>query len=1380
MVIYNLRKPKRCILVWIFLTTLIMIPSGLHAQFKHISLKDGLSQSQIFTILQDKNGFIWFGTLDGLNKYDGYKFKIYKRQSKLSNTLSDNNILSLCEGNSGIIWIGTEGGGLNRFNPAKDEFKSYRHDANNAFSLSHDFIQVIYKDNAGTLWIGTDGGGLDRFNPSSETFQHFNLKSSENPVVLQNHITSIEEDNQGYLWIGTRGGLFKLNKRNHHVKVYKHHPNIAYSLIHDEINALLFDSTGILWIGTSNGLCRMRKDKQTFKWYKNVPDNPQSISHNHVKSIYEDSLGNLWIGTNGGGVNLLNGTTGLLKRHEADPTRADSISDSNVNVVYEDRSGVLWIGTDNGISKLSLRTKKFNHIKKHQSIPNSLSNNIVWSVWEDNNGFLWVGTDYGLNRIDRKTNSYNHFNDRSEKPFQLSHNIVRAVLEDRKGFLWIGTDGGGVNLMDPESRRIQWYVKDPLNKNSLSSNQIRTIYEDSRGIIWIGTLDGGLNRCDPGTKKFFLYKNDPENPFSINNNDVFYIFEDSKKTLWIGTLGGVNSFDRKTERFTHYEHDPGDPNSLSDNGVGVIYEDRTGDLWIGTDMGLNKFNRERKNFSHYSMENGLANDFIYGIVEDDQGNLWISTNGGISKFNPKTEIFRNYDIFDGLQSNEFNAGAHFKNKKGEIFFGGINGISHFFPEKITDNSYIPPVVLTSLKLFNKPVTHDQIKMKKGEIIFSYKQNFLSFEFAALDFNAPEKNQYAYKMDGFDKTWHKIGNKRDVTYTNLDPGKYTFRIKGSNNDNIWNEEGITVKIKIIPPFWQTLLFKILLVLMISGMVFLLAKARMSRIESQRKILETEVAKRTTQLKKVNRQQKKLLKELKESEEKYRRIFDNIRDVHFEENYNGGLLEISPSIEKISKYKRKELIGKPLFDFFAETEKREDFITELSRLGSLPDYETTLIDKDGRHVYCSINANLERDKSGKPYKIIGSMRDITERKLVAEERKNLEERLVRLEKMEAIGRLAGGVAHDLNNILSAIVSYPDLLLMNLPKDSPLRKSIITMQQSGQKANAIVHDLLTLARRGVASNEIINLNDIIKDYFKSPEFEKLIKFHPGIRIKKNLDKELFNIKGSPIHITKTVMNLISNAAEAMPKGGNIFMSTQNRYIDKPIKGYDQDIPEGDYINLRIIDEGIGISPGDLTKIFEPFYTKKVMGRSGTGLGMAVVWGTVKDCKGYINVESSEGEGSTFDLYFPITREELIKKKPHIPVDEYTGNGERILVVDDIKEQREITAMILSELNYSVHTAASGEEAIKYVKDNPVDLLILDMIMDPGIDGFETYKKILEIAPETKAIITSGFSETERVKEAQRLGAGEYVKKPYSMEKIGIAVKTELLTKNNRLFHG
>ncbi len=513
-------------------------------------------------------------------------------------------------------------------------------------------------------------------------------------------------------------------------------------------------------------------------------------------------------------------------------------------------------------------------------------------------------------------------------------------------------------------------------------------------------------------------------------------------------------------------------------------------------------------------------------------------------------------------------------------------------------------------------------------------------------------------------------------------------------------------------------------------------------------------------------------LKQSEEKYRNILEYMEEGYFEVDLAGNLIFFNDSTCRMLGYGRDELRGMNNRQYMDQANAKRIYrvfnrVYRTGKAARLRNYE--IIRKDGAKRILEMSTSLVRNEAGEAVGFRGVVRDVTERIEAEKEKKKLEAKLQRAQKMEAIGTLAGGVAHDLNNILTALVSYPELLLMRLSGDDPMRKPLLTIQKSGEKAAAVVQDLLTLARRGVAVTEVTNLNTIITEYLKSPEHVKLTSFHPDVKVKTELDPSLLNILGSPVHLSKTVMNLISNAAEAMPEGGEILVRTENRYVDRPVSGYDE-VREGDYAVLTVADTGVGISPKDMERIFEPFYTKKVMGRSGTGLGMAVVWGTVRDHKGYIDLQSVEGKGTKFILYFPVTRQVAAREGAALSVEEYMGRGESILIVDDVPEQREIATGMLESLGYRVAAVSSGEEAVEYLKDHTSDLVVLDMIMDPGMDGLETYRQILELHPEQRAIIVSGFSESERVKEAQRLGAGAYVKKPYLLEKIGTAVRCEL----------
>ncbi len=513
-------------------------------------------------------------------------------------------------------------------------------------------------------------------------------------------------------------------------------------------------------------------------------------------------------------------------------------------------------------------------------------------------------------------------------------------------------------------------------------------------------------------------------------------------------------------------------------------------------------------------------------------------------------------------------------------------------------------------------------------------------------------------------------------------------------------------------------------------------------------------------------------LRESEQRYRSILEKIEDGYFECSLSGDYTFFNEAMCRIVGYTADELMGLNYKAYLDQENIDKIFraFNEVYRTGiSKRELEWEFTRKDGKHRFgvTSISLILNRESKAVGYR--GLVRDTTERKSVQMEKEKLKIQLQRARKMEAIGTLAGGVAHDLNNILSGLTSYPELLLMGIPADSPMRKSILTIQKSGEKAAAVVQDLLTLARRGVAMTIITNLNRIAVDYMASPEYARLKSFHQNVVTETVLDPALLNMAGSQVHLFKALMNLVSNAAEAMAEGGQIRISTRNIHLDHPIKGYETILP-GDYALLSVSDTGEGMSDEDIERIFEPFYSKKKMGRSGTGLGMAVVWGTVKDHKGYVDIQSKPGRGTAVMLYFPATPQDLSEAKRKKPIESFMGKGESILVVDDVAEQREIAAELLKRLNYSVACVSSGEEAVNFLKQKTVDLLILDMLMAPGMDGLDTYKQVIAIHPLQKAILASGFSETERVKEAHELGVGRYLRKPYSFESIGVAVREEL----------
>ena len=844
------------VILLLTILTAMALPVNLRAhkddiRFEHLSLEHGLSNVVVHCILQDSQGFMWFGTREGLNKFDGYTFTVY-RPNPENRVGMNNNIRSIFEDSGGDLWIGTYCDGLYTFNRKTETFTRYQNQRDNPHSISSNGVYSIFEDSSGSLWIGTRAGGLNKFNRKQETFTHYRHRA-DNPLSLShNDVCSILEDSGGNLWIGTlAGGLNKLDPEQETFTHYRHRADDPHSLSSDWVRSILEDSNGNLWIGThGGGLNKFDRKTETFIHYQHQPENANSLSHNDIYSILEDSGGSLWIGTTGGGINKFDPKKESFTRcrHRAD--NPHSLSSDCIRSIFEDSGGNLWIATCDGGLNL-LYGKTFTPVQHQVDTPPSLGLNDVKSFFEDSSGRLWIGTDCGLNKFNPETQTFTLFQNQVDNPHSLSHNDIRSIFEDSAGGLWIGTYGGGLNKFDRKTETFIRYQHQPENADSLSHNFVRLIFEDSTGNLWIGT-NRGLNRFDDKQETFHRCQHQADNPNSLSNNTVKTMCEDSAGRLWIGTSGGLNKFTGRRETFIRYQHQADNPHSLSNNYVISILEDSAGSLWIGTwTGGLNKFDGTEETFVHFREKDGLPDNTIYGILEDDNGNLWMSTNKGISKFNPQKGTFTNYDEKDGLQGNEFNEGAYHKGKSGMIYFGGINGFNAFYPDHLRDNTYILPVVITDFLLFNKSVPIAGHSSKVGgfkleqhinftrEITLDHTYYIFALEFSALNYRQPGKNQYAYKLEGLDKDWVKIDAKnRRAAYMNLPDGEYIFRVKASDSNGCWNEQGTSLRIKILPPWWKTWWAYTLYALSILGLISWFIRSQRRKVIEKQKELERE--------------------------------------------------------------------------------------------------------------------------------------------------------------------------------------------------------------------------------------------------------------------------------------------------------------------------------------------------------------------------------------------------------------------------------------------------------------------------------------------------------------------------------------------------------------
>ena len=797
-------------------------------RFTHLTTDNGLSQSNVTCILQDCKGFMWFGTFNGLNRYDGYTFEIFQYHPDDSRSVSHNYISALFEDRKGYLWVGTSDG-LNRYDRKLDRFITFKHQPGVPATISDNQIEAICEDSEGRLWIGTRNGGLDRFLPDDGSFRQYMHRDDSASSLSSNFVRAIYEAGDGHILIGHGSGA---------IDVYDEDRDAFSPLLPDgkkmtdaRISAIIESPSGELYVGTQgDGLYRIDRvpggSPQIHHFSKQSAPGKR-IGSNAVLSLFMDDRNRLWIGTEDAGINIYDAKSGEISQYRHDTFVRSSLNHNSIWSIYEDRAGNMWVGTyAHGINLLTRRKSSFHHHKHHPGSDNSLSHNMVNAFSEGPDNSVWIATDGGgLALFNRNTGRFTHYNSNNSN---LGTDVIVSLFEDSRGRLWLGTWADGLYRFDRASGRFTRFTSET---HGLASDRILHITGDRAGGLWLSTFWGGLTRFNIDDGSVTVYN---KNNSGLRDNDVRVTMLDHRGNLWIGTDVGVDLYDPRTDTFINYRHDANEPGSLSKGFVHTIIQSMDSTIWIGTTGGLDRFDPHEQIFQHFNATSGLPDDEIKCIVEDTAAFLWLSTNRGISRFDSHTGTFRNYDVTDGLQGNDFNARSGIRTSRGEILFGGNNGFNIFEPGQITENSYIPPVVITDFRIFNERVPiglegsslHAHIsEIRKLEL--SHRDDVISFEFAALNYISPEKNQYAYKMDGFETDWNYVKSARTATYTNLDPGDYVFRVKASNNDGIWNEKGVSLELTITPSFWKTGWAYLLEALLGLGIIYFIANYFISR-------------------------------------------------------------------------------------------------------------------------------------------------------------------------------------------------------------------------------------------------------------------------------------------------------------------------------------------------------------------------------------------------------------------------------------------------------------------------------------------------------------------------------------------------------------------------
>ena len=823
--------------------------------FEHLTMRDGLSQSTVMSFLQDSQGYLWIGTESGLDRYDGYSIREYRRERGNEHALANDYVWSIVEDSNSDLWLATWGGGVARWDRKTDRFQRFRHDPLDAASLSSDLVRMVLIDQAGNIWAATDEG-LDVLDPHTNRVRHFRHREGDPRTLASDHVFALYRDARGALWVGTDAGLNRYEPAtNDFVSIHLRVADSAAPAV--RVRGIGADHTGTIWVGTfDRGLFRFDPGTGRITHFSHDPQDRNSLSGDRVISIREDDAQRLWIATSGG-LNLFDRGSERFVRYGRDADNPQSLRDSDIMALYQDRGGVLWVGTRaGGASHWNPRSWALGHYLS------PLTHNVnVNAFAESDAGKLWVATSRGVVEVETSSR-YEQRPVLGPGNFALPDERVMTLLHDRKGALWIGTMAGGLIRADVTGGPTQVFRHSERDPASLPADGVMSLYQDRSGTLWVGSFGAGLARFEPATERFARYPFGREDSTGLSSGQVSAIVEDPHGHLWIGTIGGgLNLLDRRTGRFHHFRRRDRDPATLSDDTVYALHVDARGDLWVGTaGGGVDHMvgSSEDPAGVRFESPQGLAEmrgQVVYGIESDAAGRLWLSTNNGLVRFDPRTREMKVFHEAHGLQGEDFNFNSHFRGRDGTLYFGGNNGFNAFAPDAEPAAAPAPRVVLTSAKVLDRTLEANELPAPGRPLALAHSDKLVTFAFSALDFTSPENNRYRYRLEGFDAGWNNVGGQRSATYTNLDAGDYVFRVRAANADGIWNDDGLAIPLHVSPAPWNTMLARALyaaVVLLVLGYLWQHYRRRRERELRYSRELERTVRLRTRELEERNDQ------------------------------------------------------------------------------------------------------------------------------------------------------------------------------------------------------------------------------------------------------------------------------------------------------------------------------------------------------------------------------------------------------------------------------------------------------------------------------------------------------------------------------------------------
>ncbi len=1196
------------LLAGIYLLISVNITSGQGIQFDHYGVKDGISQSEIICIFQDSEKYMWFGTQNGLNKFDGYSFENYFFDPSDTTMISSSWIFDITEDNNGLIWVGTKGG-LNKFDKKTGLFTRVRAiDSNSAENPS--FIYGITSDSS-NIYVNQQSI-LSIYNYNTDSLESY-TNSFEGHRALYDGGFPIIKDSQGLIWMGSLNGLSSFDLQDKQFNNYTYSESDPGTISDNHITALFEDKQGNILIGTGNGLNIYNpKSKKIYRYYQDNSQ-PGNLSHNFIRSITQDHTGKVWIGTDGGGLNKMtyNESTGSADffHLRSGSDKINFVSHDIVHSLFEDSSNNLWIGTVAGVSKTDLKKNSIRTYMKSDN-PNSvdLLDNVIASVYEDRDGKLWIGNwGKGLNILDRSTNEVIYYTSELSGRRHIPQNHVHVIFEDSKSRIWLGTRNG-VSIFDKDKNRflpVQDFFNAP-DFNYFNNNRVYCIIEDSWGKIWIGT-GNGIIILNTETKIPTIIRMGNETTMAISSNLVYSLLEDNEQNIWIATSNGLNRYVPSENRIQYYVNNPDSSNTLCDNYVISLCEDKRGKIWIGTSSGINSFDKDDSVFSYYSVKDGLPSNIIYNITKDGNENLWFSTGSGLAMKNPDENAIETFMIDEKFIGKEFNLNAVFKASDGEMFFGGIDGLLSFYPDSLKDNNFIPPIRITSLEKETNGI-RQKINPYEDKVYMSYQDYSFTIEFSALDFTNPSKNRYSYQMIGISDNWIEIGNRRFVHFTKLPPGEYTFKVKGTNNDGVWNNEGVHINFIISPPWWSSNYAYIFYIIFIISIIIFVIRTREKKLIWEKKILEKKIQERTSEI----AQQKEMVEE---SEAKLSSTISSIDDLVFvldkvgifQEYYNPG--NHKKLYSGVESYINKHFsnVGFPEL----VVQKLTNAFNELMDKDSFEEFDYS-VEEEGLIFWFNAKISPRRNVKGELSGITIVSRDITDRKQSEEQLKKLN---VTKDTFFSI------LAHDLKNPFSSLHSMSEMIIDNyqILEDKEKVMALKKMHKSSEQIYSLLENLLTWAnsQRGHIqySPEKFNISKLIQVNINLHKFPAEKK---GVILITDSTDDL-QAYGDREMINTVIRNLINNAVKFSNKDGTV-----------GVKVLDKDM----MFEVIVSDEGVGISAENVNKIFhidEKYKSVGTAGESGTGLGLVLCKEFVEKNGGEIWCKTIEGSGTEFHFTIP-----------------------------------------------------------------------------------------------------------------------------------------------------